>query len=278
MYQLKQRLLQLNIFEDNAYLDLYCNLIENNINTQNIKFKTNKHHIIPVYYFEYNNLNVDNSTENLVNLLYKDHILAHYYLAMCSKLAGDRSRNVLAIRYLLKGKTLADFDIANIDLNNYQKLYEESRYHALKNAHTLEVNKKVMVTTASTKAKQSKQTKVLVKAKKSKKNPEAKNKKLSDYACTRTGNKNAFYGKKHTQQTKDLIGELNGRPVAMLDPLTGDVLKTFRSMQAAAQYLCNNNYTTNKQADSRIKNVCDSYNGIYMYKAYGFSWKYIEKV
>lgn len=50
-----------------------------------MKFKTQLHHIIPRKYYTYNKLEINNSRENLVNLLYKDHILAHYYLALCAK-------------------------------------------------------------------------------------------------------------------------------------------------------------------------------------------------
>lgn len=64
-------------------MDKYVELIEINKDTKKQKFKTNKHHIIPKSYFKLNKLEVDNSRENLVNLQYKDHILAHYYLINC---------------------------------------------------------------------------------------------------------------------------------------------------------------------------------------------------
>lgn len=35
--------------------------------------------------FQTNSLEIDNSKENLVNLYYKDHILAHYYLCLCTE-------------------------------------------------------------------------------------------------------------------------------------------------------------------------------------------------
>lgn len=34
MQELKEKLLGLGVFEDNEYLDFYCNLIENNRNTK----------------------------------------------------------------------------------------------------------------------------------------------------------------------------------------------------------------------------------------------------
>ena len=81
---LKEKLLSLNIVIDNSYLDFYCQLIDNNRSTKKEKSKTQKHHIIPRYYYRENNLEIDNSKENIVYLDYKDHILAHYYLCLCS--------------------------------------------------------------------------------------------------------------------------------------------------------------------------------------------------
>ena len=43
--------------------------------------------------------------------------------------------------------------------------------------------------------------------KKSKQNPHVKNKKLSELAQKRTGEKNPFYGKAHNENTKCLIAE-----------------------------------------------------------------------
>jgi len=54
-----------------------------------------------------------------VNLLYKDHIKSHYFLALCSKSNDDISKNILSIRYILHGKSLQDFNIDDIDLELY---------------------------------------------------------------------------------------------------------------------------------------------------------------
>lgn len=82
--KLKEKLLSLDLVIDNEYLDKYCELIESNKDTKREKFKTQKHHIIPRYYYKYNNLEVDNSKENIVNLSHIDHILAHLMLCKCS--------------------------------------------------------------------------------------------------------------------------------------------------------------------------------------------------
>lgn len=77
MENLKQKLLSLGTFNDNQYLDFYCDLIERNRKTLKEKSVTQCHHIIPKC------LKGGNSKENLVNLKYSDHILAHYYLCLC---------------------------------------------------------------------------------------------------------------------------------------------------------------------------------------------------
>ncbi len=84
MDKLKTKLLTLEIVEDNDYLDKYISIITSNRKTLRLKYKTQKHHIIPRAVFTHNKEPLDNSESNIVNLEYKDHILAHYYLYMCA--------------------------------------------------------------------------------------------------------------------------------------------------------------------------------------------------
>ena len=100
---------------------------------------------------------------------------------------------------------------------------------------------------------------------------EAQRKKLSEHAKLRKGEKNPFYGKKHSQQVKEIIALKNGHPVAMYDPLTGELIRTFNSGDEAARWLIENNLTTNKYAKSRIFYCCDSETRL----AYGYKWKKI---
>lgn len=127
----KQQLLDLGIFVDNEFLDLYVLLINNNYNTKKQAFKTQRHHIIPKYYYKSQNINVDNSDSNMVNLLYKDHILAHYYLSLCS----DNQfcyYNYLAIQYCINHLHLdesmsEDLNSFLLELDHIQEIYEISR-------------------------------------------------------------------------------------------------------------------------------------------------------
>jgi len=131
MINLRERLLELNIVNDNMYLDKYCELCFNNKNTHKQKFKTQLHHIIPKWYFRYNNLVIDNSASNTVNLFYKDHVLAHYYLALCAKDKKFLSAMIYAINIIIGSKQIKD-DIKTdlnsilITLPKYQELYETS--------------------------------------------------------------------------------------------------------------------------------------------------------
>ena len=82
--EIKDKLLQTQLFIDNEFLDKYLNLIILNLSTKRELYKTQRHHIIPRKVFKIKGINVDNSRKNLVNLLYKDHILVHYYLCKCT--------------------------------------------------------------------------------------------------------------------------------------------------------------------------------------------------
>lgn len=123
MNNLKQKLLDLNIFEDNEYLDKYVELIESNRETKKERFKTDKHHIIPRCYFHLNKIKIDNSKENLVNLLYKDHVLAHYYLVLCSSNDYIKYSNQFAFLSMIQKHKMVT-DISDVDLNLYASIRE----------------------------------------------------------------------------------------------------------------------------------------------------------
>ena len=127
MQKLKDDFLRLGIVVNNEYLDKYCYLIEKNIGLSKQPHKTQVHHIVPRYYFKYNNLEVDNTADNLINLLYKDHIMAHYYLALCSSSEKFASFNVAAI-YKMSNCPQTNISEAPLELfkslDRYQELYE----------------------------------------------------------------------------------------------------------------------------------------------------------
>lgn len=131
---MKQKLLETNFFIDNEFLDKYCLLIDNNRQTQREIGVTQLHHIVPRCVYKMLNQPEDNSVSNLVNLVYKDHILAHYYLALAS--SGQMRYNMIASLKFMVGNVLqitADDDLQKSlnyfisQLDNIQQLYADSK-------------------------------------------------------------------------------------------------------------------------------------------------------
>ena len=195
---IKQKLLKMNIVEDNEYLDNYVFLI-NHKSVNQIKGKTNFHHIISKYYYRDRNLPIDNSDSNLVSLYYKDHILAHYYLALCSLTDKDKAKNSLAIKFILNGQSVNDINIHEIDFDKFQSLYELGKAYNIDSTHTIEINHKISEKLCGRISLNKGKKKNNVK--KSKQNPNAKNKLLSEYASKRVGEKKILFMEKHIPKT-----------------------------------------------------------------------------
>lgn len=101
---------------------------------------------------------------------------------------------------------------------------------------------------------------------------EEQRKKVSDFAKTRTGDKNPFYGKKHSEETKKKISIANSLPVLQLD-LDNNILNEFSGAKEAARSL------GKPKADSEIIKVCKGYispSGKRYLTALGYKWKYKE--
>lgn len=125
------------LFIENEYFEKYIQLIEANLVTKRQRFKTQRHHIIPVAAFELYNWSGKNDEANLVNLLYKDHILAHYYLALCSKSTEFKYKMIYAINFILGKASQVKLNVEElklfvINLEKYQEVYEESRQYFAK--------------------------------------------------------------------------------------------------------------------------------------------------
>lgn len=119
-------LLDKNYIIENEFYIKYVNLIKDNLIRCKEKYKTQKHHIIPKCYFIYENIQIDDSKMNTVNLLYKDHILAHFYLAQCAINLRFKYANISAIEHLIGSRYHDKQEYRNF-LNNldlYQDLYE----------------------------------------------------------------------------------------------------------------------------------------------------------
>ena len=114
-------ILNSDIFIKNEYYYKYIDLINTNLSTNPEKCRTQKHHIIPRKFYYFLKKEIDNTDSNLVYLLYKDHILAHYYLALCTE-GIYKKVNEEALLFLINQK-LEDIDINELDY--YQELYED---------------------------------------------------------------------------------------------------------------------------------------------------------
>lgn len=125
MLDTKTTLMSLEGFIDNEYLSAYCMLIDRNKRSPRKPRVTNSHHIIPKSWFKLNNVTVDNSLVNLVNLVYREHVLAHYYLCLCTS-GKLQYANELALFCLISRKKLNVVDkqlLTNLPL--YNKIYED---------------------------------------------------------------------------------------------------------------------------------------------------------
>lgn len=262
---IKDSLMKTGFVVDNEYLDKYIELVMFNMNTPRRNGVTQRHHIIPKCVYTYNGCKVDNSPSNTVNLIYTDHIRAHYFLCMCANNKQFLAANTLAIRYVLKGHKLTEFSIEDIDEDTLTEKYKESKDHLYEVTHSIESCKKIQKTLQGRPSP--------TKGRKLSKRPPTE-KQHTELGLKRLGGGNPFYGKRHSQETKDKISKANGHPVNMLEVGTGRVLKTFGSVNRAVEYLISIGATSNRSAFGRIDYVCKTHN--VNHHAYGYSWEYCE--
>ena len=117
------KLLSTNLFQNNEYFKAYKDIIVNDMQPEGVQ-GCQIHHIIPRCVFKFLKLETDESTQNKVQLLYKDHLRAHYYLYWAC--TNSKLKHSLASAFSLI-YTNRDFseDIELLDLTEIQKLYEE---------------------------------------------------------------------------------------------------------------------------------------------------------
>lgn len=148
MKDLKLKLLATDYFEDTDFLDKYVNLIFINQHTLKDSLRTQSHHIIPRCLAEALGQEVDNSTNNLVNLLYRDHILAHYYLMRASKNQSFRANMAYSVQFVIAA--VIDKTEAEIlkELPQVQECYEIMQQAKLTYKHSDEAKAKLAISTS----------------------------------------------------------------------------------------------------------------------------------
>lgn len=143
MKNIKQKLLTTGLFLNNDYLDLYCGLIKDNALEKNIRFKTQRHHIVPRTICHLLNYDFCDSKDNLVNLYYKDHLLAHYYLCLCLNNVELQYKMFMSLQFMLGSmkehgcEELPKYKSFLHSLPEYQRLYEQSKLLQSEKAKTL---------------------------------------------------------------------------------------------------------------------------------------------
>lgn len=124
---IKSRLIACGYADDNEWADRYAELISANEHTERVPKYTQRHHIIPVSYYKSRHLEVDNSTSNLVNLSFKDHMKAHLFLSGCTK-GQERYKNLYSVFQMSHFDSVGFIEIQNYDY--YQKLYVDAIHAA----------------------------------------------------------------------------------------------------------------------------------------------------
>ena len=122
--QLKDKLSTLDGFVNNEFLEKYVQLVERNRRTSRFAKNMNTHHIIPKSWYKINNQTIDNTLVNLVHLTYRNHVLAHYFLCLCTS-GKLQYANELAFMLLLSRKNLNHSEKLLIqELPLYNNIYE----------------------------------------------------------------------------------------------------------------------------------------------------------
>lgn len=165
---------------------------------------------------------------------------------------------------LTKGGNYNIDEIARKEMSNGLKEYYKTHINPFKGKHHTNETKQLLS------EKQKEYYKTHNSPWKNKHLSEEQRKHLSDIAKTRTGEKNPFYGKHHTDTTKEKISKNNSVPVLQIDKNTNEIINEFPSIAAAERHF------GVKQGNSTIIYICkDKQKSGKKLKTWrGYKWKY----
>lgn len=104
-----------------------------------------------------------------------------------------------------------------------------------------------------------------------KKHSDKTREKLSIMASNKIGDKNPFYGKHHSEDSKKLISIANSRPIEMLND-DFEVIKRFNSVSDGGKWVISEGITNNKSANSSIVKAIK-----HKHRAFGYYWRYVDE-
>lgn len=166
------------VFIDNKYTKIYLSLVESRKTLiRHPEEYIERHHIVPKC------LGGSDEDYNLVSLSAREHFIAHMLLIRMTE-STDQNRLRFALMRMMSNPFSKKLS---------SKYYEIAR---LENRKALSCK----IVTEATRKKMSAWQKGIPKS-------DATKQKLSDFAKTRTGSKNSFYGKSHTPETIKQINE-----------------------------------------------------------------------
>ena len=100
--------------------------------------------------------------------------------------------------------------------------------------------------------------------------------KISEFAKTRTGDKNPFYGKNHTDKTKNIISNCNTKYQINMYSNDMVLIKQFKNTKSAAEWIWENNLSTSVHLDATEQLIRKYSNKLDKKLLYGYIWESIK--
>lgn len=114
----------------------------------------------------------------------------------------------------------------------------------------------------------------IIAAQKGRKFTEEHKRHIKEAVGDRYGENNPFFGKQHSEETRDKISSANSEhTVNQIDPNSGEILNTFCSVREAAKFCIESGYTKAKLSSVMYRIYATSYGRQKI--AYSFGWEFV---